>query len=188
MGNKECKNSFFKSLLPIVFLLFGSVLFISCSKAELRFSPSTTIIKDIPFYPQKDYQCGPASLASVLNFWSHKVHPDEIAKDIFSRSARGTLTIDMVLYATKLGLYSSQYSGDWEDLKKNIEMGYPLIVLVDYGIKPFYQINHFMVVIGYNREGVFVNSDKEYQFIEKDRFLDLWEKTGYWTLLIKRKD
>jgi hypothetical protein len=67
-------------------------------------------------------------------------------------------------------------------------MGYPLIVLVDYGIKPFYQINHFMVVIGYNREGVFVNSDKEYQFIEKDRFLDLWEKTGYWTLLIKRKD
>lgn len=189
MGNRFIKREIFPLILPIVYFLSGILLLNSCSKAGIRLSSETVIIENIPFYPQKDYQCGPASLASVLNFWGYKVDPDEIAKNIFSKSAKGTLNIDMVLYAKRIGLYSAQYSGNWEDLRKNIEMGNPLIVLVDYGIKPFFQVNHFMVIIGYNKEGVIVNSDKrERLFIEKDRFLDLWQKTGYWTLLIKRQE
>jgi len=42
-------------------------------------------------------------------------------------------------------------------LKKNIDSGYPLIVLVDYGFWAFHS-NHFMVVVGYNEDGVIVNS------------------------------
>lgn len=189
MGNKIIKSISLKDLLPMVYFLLVILFFYSCSKAAIRLSPDTVIIENIPFYRQKDFQCGPSSLASVMNFFGLDITPDDIAKDIFSKSARGTLTIDMVLYAGKKGLYSYQYRGSWDDLKRNLIKGYPLIVLVDYGIKPFYQANHFMVVIGYNEEGVIVNSDKrEKIFIEKDRFLDLWEKTDYWTLLIKKEN
>lgn len=124
-----------------------------------------------------------------MNYWGLDISPDQIAKDILSKSARGTLNIDMVFYANKMGFYASQYEGSWEDLIINIKKGYPLIVLVDYGIKPFFQANHFMVIIGYNDNGVFANSGKtEKHFIEKDSFLKIWKKANYWTLLIKKKE
>ncbi len=48
------------------------------------------MIENVPFYPQETYQCGPASLAGVLNYWRIPEKPDDIAKDIFSENARGT--------------------------------------------------------------------------------------------------
>jgi ABC-type bacteriocin/lantibiotic exporter with double-glycine peptidase domain len=74
-----------------------------------------------------------------------------------------------------------------QDLKKNIDSGYPLIVLVDYGFWAV-QANHFMVVVGYNEDGVIVNSGKDRgKFISEGDFIKTWEKTKFWTLLIKRK-
>jgi len=144
------------------------------------------IIENVHFYPQETYQCGPASLAGVLNYWRIPAKLGDIAKDIFSENARGTLSIDMVMYAQKKGLFAFQYKGSLEDLKKNIDAGYPLIVLVDYGIS-FYQANHFMVVVGYNENGVRVNSGKDNNvFITNKDFLKVWEKADYWTLLIKK--
>ena len=146
------------------------------------------IIENVPFYAQEAYQCGPASLAGVLNYWSVPVRPDDIAKDIFSENARGTLSIDMVIYAQKKGLFAFQYKGGLEDLKNNIEAGYPLIVLVDYGIS-FFQANHFMVVVGYNENGVRVNSGKNNNiFIANKEFLKVWKRADNWTLLIKKSE
>jgi len=145
------------------------------------------IIENVPFYPQETYQCGPASLAGVLNYWRIPGKPDDIAKDIFSENARGTLSIDMVMYAQKKGLFAFQYKGSLEDLKKNIDAGYPLIVLVDYGIS-FYQANHFMVVVGYNVNGLIVNSGKASNiFMPNKDFLKVWKRADYWTLLIKKQ-
>jgi predicted double-glycine peptidase len=179
-------------MLKICFIglvvIISSVIF-SCSTSmvhHIQIGTDAIIIDNVPFYPQEKYQCGPASLAGVLNFWGVNATPEEIAGEIFSRTARGTLNIDMLLYAQRAGLYAKQYAGSWHDLTKKIDSGYPLIVLVNFGVS-FFQANHFMVVIGYNNDGVIVNSEKtEKMFISKDRFLRIWEKTNYWTLLIKQ--
>lgn len=176
-------------LSPIAYSLLQIILFFfcSCSTVSVQFDSNSILINKVPFYPQNDYQCGPSSLAGVLNYWGKGVTPDDVAKDIYSASALGTLNIDMVIYANKTGLYALQYAGNWDDLKKNINNGYPLIVLVDYGFS-VYQANHFMVVVGYNDNGVIVNSGKaERIFIDKEKFLKVWKKTNYWTLLIKQK-
>jgi predicted double-glycine peptidase len=121
----------------------------------------------------------------VLNYWGIKVTPEEIAGEIYSSSARGTLNIDMVLYAQRKGLTAIQYEGTVEDLRKNIDSRRPIIVLVDYGFFSV-QKNHFMVVIGYNEDGVIVNSGKDKEkFISEKDFLKKWEKTNFWTLLIQ---
>jgi len=120
-----------------------------------------------------------------MNYWGVHVTPDEISKDIYSESAQGTLTIDMTLYAEKKRLKAQQYKSSIEDLKKNIESGHPVIVLVDYGFF-LYQANHFLVIIGYNEDGIVVNSGKERNmFISEKDFIRIWEKTKFWTLLIK---
>jgi len=148
---------------------------------------NTHTIRNVPFYPQEDFQCGPASLASVLNYWGISVSPEQVAKDVYSDSARGTLNIDMLFYAQSRGLSASQYSGSLDDLKEKVDSGRPLIVLVDYGFS-IVEVNHFMVIIGYNELGVIVNSGRdEMKFIPLEDFLRSWEKTKFWTLLITRK-
>ncbi|MEW6418412.1 MAG: C39 family peptidase [Nitrospirota bacterium] len=174
-------------LHKILVLLYFLITLLSCATInEIPEATHIRIIENVPFYPQETYQCGPASLASVLNYWGINISPDEIAKEIFSESARGTLNMDMVLYAQRKGLNTIQYQGSMDNLKKNIDFGYPIIVLVDYGFS-LYRANHFMVVIGYNEHGVIVNSGRDKgKFISAEDILKAWEKTNYWTLLIKK--
>jgi hypothetical protein len=173
------------SLLPVILVI---VSLISCATGrEISGSGEKHIVIGVPFYAQEAYQCGPASLAGVLNFWGINVGPGEISKDIFSRSARGTLNLDMVLYAQKRGLYALQYAGSMEDLRKNIDSGHPVIVLVAYGFS-VYEVDHFMVATGYYDNGVIVNSGREQnKFIDEGDFLKIWAKANYWTLLIEKR-
>jgi predicted double-glycine peptidase len=173
------------SLFPIMLVIIS---LISCATGrEISKSGERHMVQDVPFYAQEAYQCGPASLAGVLTFWGIETAPGEISKEIFSRSARGTLNLDMVLYAQKRGLYAIQYAGNMDDLRKNIDSGHPVIVLVAYGFS-LYEVDHFMVVTGYYDNGVIVNSGREQnKFIDKGDFLKTWAKGNYWTLLIKKK-
>ncbi|MBI4684018.1 MAG: peptidase C39 family protein [Nitrospirae bacterium] len=170
-------------------LVLSFVLFLSGCATLYQLPPSENnrIIVDVPFYAQEKYQCGPASLAGVMNYWGVNITPDIIAEEIYSKSAKGTPDFDVILYPEKKGLVSERYQGNMYDLRRNIDEGYPLIVLVDYGIWVL-QENHFMVIIGYNEHGVIVNSGKEKEkFIPKEDFVKAWERTKFWTLLLKRK-
>ncbi|MBW1677951.1 MAG: peptidase C39 family protein [Deltaproteobacteria bacterium] len=169
----------FSFVLPILF---------SCAGApDVKESRTSQIIESVPFYPQEAYQCGPASLAGVLNYWQTGVSPEDIAGEIYSESAKGTLDIDMISYAERKGLKAMQYKGSVEDIKRNIDSGYPVIVLVDYGFW-VYQQNHFMVVIGYNENGILANSGRDrLKFIPFRDFLKLWKRTDFWTMLINPK-
>ena len=180
---------FHRPLPPFSFLLafLLSFLFSCAPPSRLPQGIGSGFIEKVPFYPQEAYQCGPASLAGVLNYWGVKVSPGDIAAEIFSPRARGTLDIDMVLYARKMGLKATKYRGSWEDLRKNIDSRHPLIVLVDEGFW-VYQKNHFMVVVGYEDSVLIVNSGKEkHRSIGRDTFLKTWERTRFWTLRIVPK-
>ncbi|NWF51940.1 MAG: peptidase C39 family protein [Nitrospirae bacterium] len=177
------KSGLDRFLLSFFLILF--ILLLNTCASVKDHNKNSIIIENFPFYPQTAYQCGPAALAGVLNFWGIYVTPDEIADEIYSESARGTLSIDMSLYVQRKGLRAIQYKGDIQDLRENIDTGYPVIVLIDSGFS-LYQINHFMVVIGYNEYGFIVNSGKEREkFISEKYFMHSWGKTKFWTLLIK---
>lgn len=168
------------TLAPVLF-----VFLLACAgSAGLR--GQAHLIEGVPFYPQEAHQCGPASLSGVLNYWGVEVSPEEVAGQIYSASARGTLGIDMVFYARQKGLSARQYAGGLEDLRASIDAGRPLIVMVDNGFW-VYQANHFMVVVGYTENGLIVNSGRQREkFLPLDRFMKSWERTGFWTLSVAR--
>jgi ABC-type bacteriocin/lantibiotic exporter with double-glycine peptidase domain len=149
---------------------------------------SDRIIQGVPFFSQEDYQCGPSSLAGVINFWGVKVTPQEIADKIYSKSAGGTLDVDIIRFSEKYGLASHKYKGGLDDLRKNIDNGYPLIILVDFGFL-VYKRTHYMVVVGYTEGSVIVNSGKEiFKQLTFAELIGLWERTQFWTLLITPKE
>jgi hypothetical protein len=156
-----------------------------------RFSTEGLTAIQVPFFPQETFQCGPASLATVINYWYGKtgaakhLTSDAIAAEIYSPSARGVLGMDMERYARKQDFQTEQIAGSLDKLKENIDQGIPPIILVDYGFLA-YQRNHFIVVKGYAPNGLLVNSGRdESKFIPNEELLEIWKKTGYWMLLIK---
>ncbi len=171
-------------LLSFIILPESSAAGTATGSAPLR--GSSHVIEGIPFYPQEAYQCGPSSLAAVLNFHEVAVTPEDIAADIFSRGAKGTLALDLVLYARKKGLTADQYSGGPDDVKRTIDAGLPAVILVDYGFW-VYEKAHFMVAVGYDENGLIADSGREHlKVISWDELSRIWEKTKFWTLVIRK--
>ncbi len=150
-------------------------------------------IQEVPFYEDTNHQCGPSSLASVINYWYAKRHsknpvtPDKISFEVYSKGARGTLGVDLEFYAKKNGFQTMQYSGSIEDLRNNILNEIPIIILVDYGAF-LYQRNHFMVVTGYSSDGIIAHSGSEEKTISFNELKKIWGKTRFWTLIVKPSD
>ncbi len=181
------KQTLSACLLSFLFFCLIALLMSCAGPKSVPEYKSGRVIDGVPFFPQEEYQCGPATLAGVLGYLGLDISPEEIARDIFSRSARGTLNIDMIVYPQKKGFVAEQYSGSMEDLREKIDSGYPLIVFIDYGFWVM-QENHFMVVVGYNEHGIIANSGKDkHKFISNEDFIKTWERTKFWTLLIKKK-
>lgn len=186
---KDINNNLqpFAYSLPVTVFLFSLIITACSSHVIIQYGPEV-IINKVPFYPQEDYQCGPSALAGVMNYYGINVSPEDIASEIYSKFARGTLDLDMLFYAEKKGLKAEKYKGSIDDLRDKIKAGHPLIVLVDYGYGPI-QANHFMVIVGYNEAGVFANSGrKERKFISYKDFLRVWDRAGNWTLHIRGSD
>jgi len=170
------------------FIILCLGLMSGCLKATKGLSiarPSqTVVIKEVPFFSQLDYQCGPASLAGVLNYYGDTVSPDEIAETIYRHNIRGTISLDMVLYARKRGFASKWYKGSTDDIERVVNRGNPLIVMVDLGFS-LARVYHFMVVTGYSSKGVIANTGTTSQkLISWEQFMLQWEKTQNWTLII----
>jgi len=174
-----------------LFILY-SCFFSGCSAGakELYIArPSqTALIKDVPFFPQLDYQCGPASLAGVLNYYGDTVTPDEIAEAIYRQKIRGTVSLDMVLYARQRGFTSKWYEGSTDDIVRAVDSGSPLVVMIDLGFS-LARAYHYMVITGYSFEGVIANTGTTPQkLISWERFMSQWKKTRNWTLLVTPKE
>jgi ABC-type bacteriocin/lantibiotic exporter with double-glycine peptidase domain len=142
------------------------------------------LIKNVPFYTHSDFQCGPSSLAGVLNYYGKNISPSQIAEQIFKEKVRGTLSIDMVLYARNKGFVAEWYTGDINDLRENIDNNFPLIAMIDLGLGPV-QKPHFLVVVGYDSKGVIVNSGvHQHKTVPWHRFQNQWSRSSLWTLRI----
>lgn len=178
------------SILRFIIILIPLVT-TACGTMSQALPGDATLLADVPFIKQDDFQCGPSALATVINYWDIKVGTnrnislERIVEDIYSPTAKGVLGMDLEQYARKLGFVTQCYSGNIEDIKRRIDEGIPLILFVDYGISS-YQRNHFLVTTGYTGDAIIVNSGKrENEIIPAERLKKIWKKTDFWTLLIR---
>lgn len=146
-------------------------------------------IRNVPFYPQLAYQCGPASLAAVLNYWGDAISPDEIAKVIYSPRLKGTLGLDMWSYARAHQFQADMRAGSLANLYALIRRQIPVIALLDLGYD-WLPVPHFVVVVGVDPDTghVITYNAREYNSrIPYNTFLMAWRKTNFWTLVVQPK-
>ena len=170
-----------------------SALVLGCahSRDQGRFSsqpPQAVQIPDVAFFPDTTDQCGPSTLAAILQFWDQDVTPAEIRSEIYLPKLKGTLPMDMVTAAESRGLRADGVNITLDALKAELLAGRPVLVYLDHGFS-FYPVGHYVVVTGFDdaRGGMIMNSGKHQQMLMGYRkFMKQWNRTDRWALLISR--
>jgi len=141
----------------------------------------------VPFYPDRTDQCGPATLAGVLTFWGKPIEPKQLREEMYLAKLHGTLPMDLVLTAKNHGLKTEMVRGDLDILRSELSAGRPVLAMLNTGFSAV-PVDHYVIVTGLDdrRGGVIMHSaGKQNQYMSNKKFLKQWEKTDYWTLLMR---
>ncbi len=172
-------------------LLFFLLACIGCAPFHLGPSswmsvdPTEVYLKDVPFYPQEKYQCGPASLAMVLEWSGLSLRPEDLTSEVYSPKLKGSLQPSLISAARKHGRIAYPIAGP-EDLFAELEAGHPVIVLQNLGLSWFPRW-HYAVVVGYDKSGrnIILHSGKAASAHLAWRvFNNTWKRGHYWGLLV----
>jgi ABC-type bacteriocin/lantibiotic exporter with double-glycine peptidase domain len=144
------------------------------------------LISTVPFIAQEEFHCGPAALAMVLQYYGASVGQDEIAREIYLPSVRGTLNLDLEFFARRRGFQARSFPGTLDRVKAELKQDHPLIVFQDLGFAA-YPRPHFAVLVGYDdaAEAVVLHSGTTaYRVVSYAEFEWSWGRRRAWTLLV----
>lgn len=147
--------------------------------------PQRVELASVPFFPQEEYQCGPAALATVLSFSGAGVTPEALVDQVWLPARRGSLQLEMLSAPRLHGRVSYRLAGNYADMLREVAAGNPVIVLQDVG--PMFTQWHYAVVNGFDYDSgtIYLRSGtdrrKEMPFTAFER---TWMKSGYWAMVV----
>ncbi len=145
-----------------------------------RDAPRSIELSATPFYPQEEYQCGPAALATLLRASGVEVTPSTIAPEVFIPGRRGSLQIELIGAARRHGRMPYVLDATAHELVAELAAGRPVLVLQNLGATRL-PIWHYAVLIGYDAEqnvALLRSGRKERLEMRWQRFAGTWHRGG----------
>jgi tetratricopeptide (TPR) repeat protein len=190
-GRKATRNA--RLIAGVFVLAAASVLAGGCASlvpqtAALREAlpqglPERVELTAVPFFPQSEYQCGPAALATALANFGARVTPEELVPQVYIPERKGSLQIEMLAAARRHGMVSYQLAPRFEDLLRELAAGTPVIVLQNQGFGDGW---HYAVAVGYDyHRGMLVlrSGQTEREVLPFAAHEFLWKRSGYWAMV-----
>ena len=146
--------------------------------------PNKVELTETPFFPQLEYQCGPAALATVLGAGGAKVTADELVPQVYIPERKGSLQVEMLAAARRHGMVSYQLAPRFEDVLRELAAGTPVVVLQNLGV--FSSGWHYAVAIGYDYDrGTLVlrSGTQEREVMPFGVHEVVWMRGGYWAMV-----
>src|SRR4051812_32396439 len=161
--------------------------------AELRRAlpqgiPEKTELREVPFFPQEEYQCGPAALATVLSASGSRVAPEDLVAQGYLPERKGSLQVEMLAAARRHGRVSYQLAPRLEDLLRELAAGNPVIVLQNLGLSDGW---HYAVAVGYDYDSgmlVLRSGTTERDLLPFTAHEVVWKRSGYWAMVVLPPD
>lgn len=178
----------------LALLVFGIVIG-GCSRMPVDWAPAVdhlprlSEIHAVPFYPQKDHQCGPATLAMALDWSGRQVSPGALTEDVFTPALKGSYQSAIVGAARRHGRIAYPVS-DRKTLLHEVAADHPVIVLQNLGFS-WYPIWHYALVIGYDlrRDIILLHSGTSpRKQLSMGVFKATWDRSRNWGILILPPD
>jgi hypothetical protein len=141
-----------------------------------------------PFFPQSDYQCGPAALATALGASGANATPESLVPLVYIPARRGSLQVEMQATPRKFGRLSYVLPPNLDSILAELNAGRPVLVLHNYGV-PLFPRWHYAVVIGYDSEKdtVTLRSGVTRRQVQNAKnFMRAWDNGGRWAMVVLR--
>jgi predicted double-glycine peptidase len=137
----------------------------------------------VPFFPQTEYQCGPAALATVLAHEGAAVDADDLTREVYIDGLRGSLQPELLGATRRHGLIPYVLEPDANALVTELAARRPVLVLQNLAVQRA-PVWHYAVVIGVNGDDVLLRSGTEQRRVERSsRFLRTWQRGANWAFV-----
>ena len=140
------------------------------------------VLEHVPFYAQERYQCGPASLAMMLNSRGLNTHPEVLRELVYLPERKGSLKVELVAAARAHG----QLVYPLEE----VAAGNPVLVMQNLRLDWWPQW-HFAVVIGFDAEerSIVLHTDTRERHEETlEVFTATWNRAENWAAVMLPPD
>ena len=155
-------------------------------KAQWPDSLATRVsLKNVPFYPQEEHQCGPAALATVAGVAGVTLQPEALVAQVYLPGREGALSIELLAATRRNGLLPYPLQPRVEDLMREVAAGNPVLVLQNLAFA-WYPVWHYAVVIGFDRErNVLILNSGRSERLEMSLFTfeRTWARADHWAML-----
>jgi len=148
--------------------------------------PARVELAATPFFPQREYQCGPAALATVLAASGVAVGPDALVPEVFLPGREGSLQTELVAAARTRERLPYVVDPRVDALVSQLAAGLPVLVLQKLGAGPWPGW-HYAVLIGYdaNEDRLVLRSGLEERLeISVAKFLATWDRADRWAMVV----
>jgi Peptidase_C39 like family/Tetratricopeptide repeat len=148
--------------------------------------PEAAQLSHVPFFPQDDHLCGPASLAMVAQAAGVAVTPAELTDQVYLPGRQGALQAEMLAAARRLRQVAYPLAPRLPDLLREVASGQPVLVLQNLSL-PIKPLWHYAVVIGYDRardEIVLHSGVTPRLTMTLSTFEHTWARSGYWAMRV----
>ena len=138
-----------------------------------------------PFSPRELFQFGPAVLATTLNAVGVGATPEEIARQVFLPTRRGSLQAEMLAAPRRHDALAVTLPPKLEALLAEVANGTPVIVLQNLALD-WVPMWHYAVVVGYDlaADEIILRSDRtKRQVMAMPTFERTWERSRYWAMV-----
>lgn len=144
------------------------------------------LIKNVPFYPQQDFYCGPTTLSEALNFYGYSTTPEGIAPSLFIPNREGSLQLEMISAARSYGVLPYSAKSNFDTLFSLINDNVPAIVFQNVGTS-WFPMWHYALVIGYDQIEQLVilhTGQTQAHKMSYKLFERVWKRGDYWVLAL----
>lgn len=143
-------------------------------------------LTEVPFFPQEQYQCGPAALAELLQWTGVRATPEQLAPALVIPDLKGSLQIEMLAQTRAQGRVPFEIRGELRNIQAELAAGHPVIVLQNlaFAWKPAW---HYAVVIGVDptAQTVTLRSGRERRHVVHwTLFERTWARGGHWAMVV----
>ncbi|MCY1334310.1 Tetratricopeptide repeat protein [compost metagenome] len=147
--------------------------------------PPRVELSDVQFFPQQEFQCGPAALATMLNQRGVRVTPRQLKERVYLPGRQGSLQVELVAAAREQGMLVYPLRPRLEDVLSEVAAGNPVLVLQNQGLD-WLPMWHFAVVVGYDldRKELVLRSGITKRLVIDFTSFDLtWVRSDRWAVV-----
>ena len=159
------------------------------AKTLLRSPPSDlpprVELVHVPFFPQEQFQCGPAALATVLSAAGMRTAPESLVPLIYLPARQGSLQVELLAATRRQGLLAYQLAPRLDAVLTEVAAGNPVLVLQNLALE-WVPRWHYAVVVGYDlvrKEIVLRSGSTARAVLSLHTFEHTWKRSKHWAML-----